>query len=186
MFPHHSLREKCVSLWNKGELHQDYVLSFPGPILDCLFHEWYGLGAADPWYFSKLWPWISFKGRNGKKMMGRLSPSLISPQRCAVWIDSQISVAYDNKVESHSSYKAIVFGCHVVSFIFTSQPRIPWQRLSGMWLVTGKRWSKAQTPQEFPGGPVIKTWTFSVVGPGLIPSQGTKILTNHAVWPKIN
>ena len=48
MFPHHLLREKCVSVWNKGELHQDNVLSFLGSILGCLVHEWYGLGAADP------------------------------------------------------------------------------------------------------------------------------------------
>lgn len=78
-------------LWNKGELHQGNVLSFLGPTLGCFAHEWYGFGALDPWYFSKLLPWIS--------LYGRLSPtSLISPEMCALWTDPQISVAYDNRV----------------------------------------------------------------------------------------
>ena len=32
---------------------------------------------------------------------------------------------------------------------------------------------------EFPGGPVVKTWAFTAVGPGSIPGRGTKI--PHAV-----
>ena len=36
--------------------------------------------------------------------------------------------------------------------------------------------TKKSTFGEFPGGPEVKTWPFTVKGPGSIPGQGTKIL----------
>lgn len=35
---------------------------------------------------------------------------------------------------------------------------------------------KVRTLQEFPGGPVVKTWRFQYSGLGLIPGRGAKIL----------
>lgn len=41
-----------------------------------------------------------------------------------------------------------------------------------------------RTIREFPGGPVvIKTWAFTAVDPGSIPSQENEDPTNHKVWP---
>ena len=37
---------------------------------------------------------------------------------------------------------------------------------------------------EFPGGPVVKTWAFTAVDPGLILGWGTKIAQVTAVRPK--
>ena len=34
---------------------------------------------------------------------------------------------------------------------------------------------KIESPREFPGGPVVRTWCFHCRGPGLIPRWGTNI-----------
>ena len=39
-------------------------------------------------------------------------------------------------------------------------------------------------PGEFPGGPVVRTWSVHCHGPGSVPGRGTKIL--QATWAKKN
>ena len=39
---------------------------------------------------------------------------------------------------------------------------------------------KIESPREFPGGPVVRTWCFHCCGLGSMPGQGTEIL--QATW----
>ena len=63
------------------------------------------------------------------------------------------------------------------SCLYTMNPHF-----SGSFIDNDYRIKKNQSPGEFPGDPVVRTWCFHCCGPGSIPGPGTKIPASHAGW----